>query len=259
MHMQFVQQFLQGQPDLHTYLIVGGIAVIVLAFICYLLPLRRLKIPAILASTLGALALGVGLGVTAVFMMGYHWERQPLQLGAGEGGGAAKGGGKGGGKGKNVGADFMAKMKNFKGGKGKAAEGGKAGPAANGKTKPRPDSPEQEKLQGTWQVTAIDAAGKPVSAAGIQKIGLQYIFAGNKVTVRRVRRDDETNTFTVEGNTSPRKLTINSTPVIHALYALDGNKLQLCVLADDNPNAGYPTELASKASPKTDLLTLERK
>ena len=114
-------------------------------------------------------------------------------------------------------------------------------------------------LKGTWHVTAIEAAGKPVPSDRIQKIGLQYVFDGDKVTIRRPDRPDNTSTVTLDASTNPKKMTINQSPPVRAIYTVDGNKLRLCLMVDENPNAGYPTELASKAAPKTDLLTLERR
>jgi uncharacterized protein (TIGR03067 family) len=121
------------------------------------------------------------------------------------------------------------------------------------------DSQALAQLKGTWQVTAIVAAGKPVPSDRVQKIGLQYVFDGDKVTVRRPDRPDNNSTVTIDESASPKRMTINQSPPIHAVYAVEGDKLQLCLMVDDNPNAGFPSELASKASPKTDLLTLERR
>jgi len=134
---------------------------------------------------------------------------------------------------------------------------GGAGKTTGGSPAPA-DKAEFDALKGTWQVIAIVASGKPVAADRVKQIGLQYIFDADKVTIHRPDRADQTSTFTVDGAASPKKMTVNQAPAIRAVYALEGNKLQLCLMVDDSPNAGYPTELASKASPKTDLLTLER-
>jgi uncharacterized protein (TIGR03067 family) len=115
----------------------------------------------------------------------------------------------------------------------------------------------QEQLKGTWHVTSIEAAGKALPPDRVQKINLQYVFDGDKVTIHRPERPDNTYTFTLDAS-DPKKITINQSPTVHGLYAVEGNKLRLCLMVDENQNAGFPTELASKASPKTDLLTLER-
>jgi hypothetical protein len=66
-------QFLESLPlDLQSYLILGGVAVILIALLFYLLPISKTKMPAILASSLGALALGTGLGMVAMAGFGYR-------------------------------------------------------------------------------------------------------------------------------------------------------------------------------------------
>jgi uncharacterized protein (TIGR03067 family) len=119
------------------------------------------------------------------------------------------------------------------------------------------DPQEQALLQGTWQVIAIVASAKPVPAASVHKINLQYVFAGDQVTIHRPDRPDISGRFTLDATSKPKKLTIHQTPPIGAIYAIEGKELRLCLMVDENPNAGYPTPLLSQESPKTDLLTLE--
>jgi uncharacterized protein (TIGR03067 family) len=114
-------------------------------------------------------------------------------------------------------------------------------------------------LQGTWRVTAIEAGGKPVPADRIQKIKLDYIFSGDKVTIHRPDRPDETRPFIVNDSTNPKRMTIYHDIPLRAAYEVEGNILRLCMMADDDPDAGYPSALASKPSPTTDLLTLQRR
>jgi uncharacterized protein (TIGR03067 family) len=93
----------------------------------------------------------------------------------------------------------------------------------------------------------------------MQKIQLQYIVDGNKLTLRRPDRPDNTSTFSVDAASSPKRMIINRSPTAWAVYALEGATLRLCLMVDDDLNAGYPTALTSMASPKTDVLTLERR
>jgi uncharacterized protein (TIGR03067 family) len=116
-----------------------------------------------------------------------------------------------------------------------------------------------DQLKGTWQVISIDAAGKAVPADRVQKINLQWVFNGENLTIRRPDRPDNTKSFTLDTSGSLKKLTFNDSPPIRAVYSINGNKLQVCVMVDDNPGAGYPAALSSTAAPKTDLLTMERK
>jgi uncharacterized protein (TIGR03067 family) len=129
-----------------------------------------------------------------------------------------------------------------------------------GSTKAVANDPQAlEQLKGTWRVTGIEAAGDPVPSDRVQKISLDYVFDGDRVTIRRPDRPDRTSTISLDTSVSPKKITIHQSPPAHALYAVEGNKLRLCLMVDENRNAGFPTELASKPSPKTDLLTLERR
>lgn len=124
---------------------------------------------------------------------------------------------------------------------------------------PAADPQEMAQLKGTWHVTAIEAAGNPVPPDRVQRIRLQYVFDGDKLTVRRPDRPDKTSTFTLDTSARPKRITINQSRAIRAVYAIEGNTLRLCLMVDANPNAGFPAELASRASPTTDVLTLERR
>jgi uncharacterized protein (TIGR03067 family) len=117
---------------------------------------------------------------------------------------------------------------------------------------------ELEQLKGAWQVVAIEAAGNPVPAERVRQISLQYVFDGDRITIRRPNHPDNNGTVSIDAAASPKKMTINVNPAVRAIYAVEGGKLRVCLMVDENPNAGYPTVLASLASPKTDLLTLER-
>lgn len=136
--------------------------------------------------------------------------------------------------------------------------GGGPSTAAARQTLP-PGAKDLEPLQGTWQVLAIEAAGKPIPADTVQKMELLYIFKGDKLTIRRRGRADTTHPVTVDLLANPKRMVIHQEPPIRAVYAVEGNKLWLCPMVDENKNLSYPTELASRASPKTDLLTMERR
>jgi uncharacterized protein (TIGR03067 family) len=121
------------------------------------------------------------------------------------------------------------------------------------------DPQDLKQLEGTWHVTAIEAAGKPVPPERVQAINLQYVFDGDRLTIRRPGRPDESSTFSVDSSASPKRMTINQSPPVRALYVVDGTKLRLCLMVDDKSSAGFPSEMVSRPSPKTDLLTLERR
>jgi hypothetical protein len=95
--------------QLYNYLIAGGIGVTVLALLLYLIPGLRLKMPAIIVSSLACLVAGLGLGMLVMVSMGYQLERPAAS--------AAQESGPGGGPGGGMGAK-MAGMKGKGGGKG---------------------------------------------------------------------------------------------------------------------------------------------
>jgi hypothetical protein len=83
----------------HHWLAIGGGALALLCVVMYLIPKARIKIPAIIGVSLGFLAAGAGLGIAAMTVMGYHWDKQPAPASAGPAGGMAamRPGGGGGG------------------------------------------------------------------------------------------------------------------------------------------------------------------
>src|SRR5437867_1030040 len=60
--------------NLPQLLVLGGIAVVLLALILYFIPAIRFKAPAIFVCTLGGLALGVGIGMMCLVASGYRKE-----------------------------------------------------------------------------------------------------------------------------------------------------------------------------------------
>jgi hypothetical protein len=108
-----------NSDDFFVYAAIGAGVVVVLAVILYLLPIGKIKLPAIVLSVLASLAAGAALGVLITAFFGYHWypkpgdtrnSQSPLGGGGGApmgmapkapggGGGAAGGGGPGGGGG----------------------------------------------------------------------------------------------------------------------------------------------------------------
>lgn len=146
-----------------------------------------------------------------------------------------------------------------------AAGCGKGTPTGNNPTPaqaPRgADTGEADRLKGTWRVVAIEAVGQKVPDDRVKRIQLDYVFEGTNVTIKRPDRPAETGSLALDPSATPGQITIrkNGVPVpIKGIYVIAGNTLRLCLMVDDNPNAGFPTALQSTATPKTDLLTLER-
>src|SRR5437773_5774580 len=70
--MSFLKDF--ADMNVYNYLAIGGGAVAVLAILLYFIPVTRIKLPAVIVSTVSSLAAGVGIGVLAMASYGYHWE-----------------------------------------------------------------------------------------------------------------------------------------------------------------------------------------
>lgn len=123
------------------------------------------------------------------------------------------------------------------------------------------DAAELDALKGTWRVVAITAAGQKVPDDRVQKLQLDWVFDEDGLSVRRPDRPPEpAGRLTLDGTTSPKRLTkAGGGPTVRGVYRLDGKTLTVCLMTDENPGAGFPAGLASTASPKTDLLTLERR
>jgi hypothetical protein len=69
--------------DLHHYLMLGGGAAAMLALICYFLPVKYIKPPALVTCLLAGLAVGTGAGMLVMTFYGYQLEKphnEPLTL-----------------------------------------------------------------------------------------------------------------------------------------------------------------------------------
>jgi uncharacterized protein (TIGR03067 family) len=127
-------------------------------------------------------------------------------------------------------------------------------------SKPDPVAqPEQEHLQGTWQVIAIVAAGQKVPDARVRGLNLRNVYSGNQITITRPDRPAQTGTFTVDAAHVPARLTLRLPDgPVHAVYQITGDQLQLCLMVDEQRPNEFPADLVSRAAPQTDLLTLQR-
>jgi uncharacterized protein (TIGR03067 family) len=68
-------------------------------------------------------------------------------------------------------------------------------------------------LRGAWEVTAIEAAGKPVPADLVREIRVGYVFSEAKqVTIASPGRPDRTASFTVDATANPKRLTVALSP-----------------------------------------------
>jgi uncharacterized protein (TIGR03067 family) len=119
---------------------------------------------------------------------------------------------------------------------------------------------ERAKLQGSWRVVSIEAAGQKVPDERVRGLGLVYVFTGDKLAIRRPDRPANEGTYRLDPAHTPKRLEFAAADGLrrHMVYELAGDTLTLCVMVDERAANQYPKALASQASPKTDLLTLER-
>jgi hypothetical protein len=111
--------------EMQHYLMLGGGAVAVLAIISYFLPVKYIKPPALVTCLLAGGAVGIGVGMLAMSLYGYKWEKQPsepnplatVQDGAGGGG---------------RGAGFPIMPGRGGGGEGRGGRGGRGGGGGRG-------------------------------------------------------------------------------------------------------------------------------
>jgi hypothetical protein len=62
--------------ETYHYFIAGGAGLVVIAILLYFLKGKKVKVSAFFATTIGAIALGFGIGVITLGAAGYHWEEQ---------------------------------------------------------------------------------------------------------------------------------------------------------------------------------------
>ena len=89
--------FLETMP-FYWYVVGASACLVLIAIILYFVPGGRLKIPAIASCILFSFVGGVGVGVIAMYSIGYHWKGPPRRMASesplplGRGGGPAVGG-----------------------------------------------------------------------------------------------------------------------------------------------------------------------
>lgn len=133
----------------------------------------------------------------------------------------------------------------------------------NGCRQKAPASAAQDldQLKGTWRVAAIEVGAKATPDETIRKLNLHYVFDGDQLSYSRPGSPHGTTQpvkFTLDVAVNPKRITWDQSPPARGIYSLEGNKLVICWMAEENAAAGYPTAFVSQASPKTELITLER-
>jgi len=122
--------------------------------------------------------------------------------------------------------------------------------------------PMNWELDGEWRVIAIESGGTPAETERVNQIGLSYAFNKGLLTIKRGDHlvPDESHSLMIDFGSKPKRLSIfmNNVPPIAAIYEVDGDTLRLCSMIETDPNASFPKDFVSVASPRTDLLTMKR-
>ena len=123
------------------------------------------------------------------------------------------------------------------------------------------DAKDQEGLQGTWEVTAMFANGKPEGADKIE--GTTLVFKGNKITLNasggKVKRS-----FTFKLGSAKKPKAIDALAqdgaaegkTILGIYEIKGDTFTWCMSRE--PDGKRPTELAPKEGDKAMILMAKR-
>jgi hypothetical protein len=62
--------------ETYQYFVAAGAGLVVIALLLYCFKGKKIRVSAFFATTLGALALGFGIGIITLGAAGYHWEEQ---------------------------------------------------------------------------------------------------------------------------------------------------------------------------------------
>lgn len=114
-------------------------------------------------------------------------------------------------------------------------------------------------VQGNWQPTEAELAGKPMPDAVLKSISLQLDNGQYEVLVGG---NPDRGTYTLDSTTKPKSMTITGTEgpnrgkTFPAIYELQGDTLRICY---DLSGANYPTEFKSIVGTLLYLVTYNRK
>jgi uncharacterized protein (TIGR03067 family) len=118
---------------------------------------------------------------------------------------------------------------------------------------------EWQRLEGTWQVVAVEAGGTPIPAREYRE--LRLTFKDGKFTARRGKEEPQEGTCTIDPGKNPKEMDIARTsgPARgqnqFAIYSLAGNLLKICSCETDNPR---PASFDTRDKPGHTLMTLRR-
>jgi uncharacterized protein (TIGR03067 family) len=119
------------------------------------------------------------------------------------------------------------------------------------------DKPEAKKLLGTWVVVTCEKDGEKVPEKVLQGEVVRFIIRADSITIKVEDEIKSEERYTLDPRAKPQAidLTDKEGRIARGIYALDGEKLQICWTERGKTR---PTEFASKPGSGFDLFVLKR-
>ena len=111
---------------------------------------------------------------------------------------------------------------------------------------------DRERLQGAWQVVALEFAGQPLPTEG-----MQVVFTGDRCAVLNQGKPGVAKTYALDPSRDPKMIDMVSDLGVSTpgIYALDGDTLKICL----GESADRPSEFVTEPGVDTLLFILRRK
>jgi uncharacterized protein (TIGR03067 family) len=137
---------------------------------------------------------------------------------------------------------------------------------------PKDERPDNDALQGTWQVLSIEVGGKPAAIGWLAKeeANARWVVKDHMIGLQSKEPHyvPLSEAFTVRPNKNPKEIDINPYPhglfletdIAKGIYTLDGDVWKVCLAKwplDPN-DAPRPKEMATAEGAATMLITLRR-
>jgi uncharacterized protein (TIGR03067 family) len=112
---------------------------------------------------------------------------------------------------------------------------------------------DRDKVQGEWVLSAGEKGGRKAPGEGLKDVTVT--FSGGTFTWKSGEKDTQ-GTFSLDLTKSPREISVSvEGKKLDGIYRLEGDKLKICVGADDD----RPADFATKEGTKSVLWILTRK
>jgi uncharacterized protein (TIGR03067 family) len=114
---------------------------------------------------------------------------------------------------------------------------------------------DQEKLQGTWVLTALEREGKVVPKAKLGNLHIKLIFNGDSVTFEYPDHK-ELGTYQLDATTNSKTIdVVMELDTSKGIYRLEGDSLKICGVPNGEER---PAEFTTKPGTKQVLFVLKR-